>query len=252
MEYAGCAHAAEPARGEDAGEDDIEAIASLTFHDGRGTGREFLASHPLRELLQLLAGQLGEQRAARQLGDRGGNVSRAHAPILARVGRLVGWNHCPRCTAALESDGRRARCGACGFVAYAHSDPTACALVFDDDGRVLLARRARDPDRGKWDVPGGFIEEGESPLDALRRELVEETGLEIEPLDFVGAWVDRYGDADDASSTLNLYWRARIVSGEPAAADDVSELAWFSLDALPPDSELAFRNVAEALRSWRS
>jgi ADP-ribose pyrophosphatase YjhB (NUDIX family) len=167
------------------------------------------------------------------------------------VGRLVGWNHCPRCAAALESDGARARCAACGFVAYAHSEPTACALVFDGEGRVLLARRAREPDKGKWDVPGGFIEEGEQPLDALRRELLEETGLKIEPVKFVGVWVDRYGDAEDAPSTLNLYWTARIVSGEAEAADDVSELDWFSLDSLPPDRDLAFRNVALVLRAWR-
>ena len=165
------------------------------------------------------------------------------------MGRLVGWNHCPRCSAPLENDDARVRCGACGFVAYAHSDPTACALVFDEAGRVLLARRAREPDRGKWDVPGGFVEEGEDPLDALRRELVEETSLEVEPVDFVGAWVDTYGDADDAPSTLNLYWTVRIVSGEPSPADDVSELAWFSLDDLPAEDDLAFRNVAQALRS---
>lgn len=167
------------------------------------------------------------------------------------MGRLVAWNHCPRCAASIENDGARARCAACGFVAYAHSDPTACALVFDDEGRVLLARRAREPDRGKWDVPGGFIEEDEDPLAALRRELLEETSLEVEPGEFVGVWVDRYGDAADAPSTLNLYWRARIVSGEPTPADDVAELAWFALDDLPPTEELAFRNVAEALRSLR-
>jgi ADP-ribose pyrophosphatase YjhB (NUDIX family) len=167
------------------------------------------------------------------------------------VARLVGWKHCPRCAAPLENDGKSARCGACGFVAYANSEPTACALVFDGNGRVLLARRAQDPDQGKWDLPGGFLEEGEPPLDALRRELLEETGLEIEPIDFVGAWADRYGDAEDAPSTLNLYWTARIVSGVPTAADDVSELRWFSLDDLPPDDELAFGNVAKALRSRR-
>ena len=168
------------------------------------------------------------------------------------MGRLVGWNHCPRCAAPLENDGTRARCSTCGFVAYAHSDPTACALVFDDNGRVLLARRARDPDRGRWDVPGGFVEEGEDPLAALRRELLEETSLEIQPVDFVGAWVDRYGDGDDAPSTLNLYWTAGVASGEPEPADGVSELAWFSLDELPPDDELAFRNVASALHELRS
>jgi 8-oxo-dGTP diphosphatase len=168
------------------------------------------------------------------------------------VGTLVGWKHCPRCAAALENNGQTATCGECGFVAYANSEPTACALVLGNEGSVLLARRAHDPDRGKWDVPGGFLEDGEPPLDGLRRELLEETGLEIEPLDFVGVWVDRYGEAEDATATLNLYWSARIVSGEPTPADDVSELRWFSLDALPPDDELAFHNVIEALRSISS
>jgi ADP-ribose pyrophosphatase YjhB (NUDIX family) len=178
-------------------------------------------------------------------------VAGTHGPIVACVVRLVGWKQCPRCAKPLENDGATARCHACGFVAHASSEPTACALVLDHGGRVLLARRAFEPERGKWDLPGGFLAEGEEPLDGLRRELREEAGVEIEPLEFVGVWVDRYGDDEDAIATLNLYWTARIVSGEPAPADDVSELSWFSLDDLPPEEELAFENVAKALRSRR-
>ena len=152
----------------------------------------------------------------------------------------------------LESDGRTATCGECGFVAYAGPEPTVCALVLDDAGRVLLARRKFEPEAGKWDVPGGFLEEDEEALDGLRRELREETGLEIEPLELAGIWADRYGGGDDATATLNLYWTARIVSGEPTAADDVAELRWFSVDDLPPDDELAFGNVVQALRSLAS
>ena len=74
----------------------------------------------------------------------------------------------------------------------------------------------------------------------------------MEPEEFIGVWVDRYGDDPDAPSTLNLYWRVRVVSGQPAPDDDVAELAWFPLDALPPADELAFRNVAAALRDLAS
>ena len=77
-------------------------------------------------------------------------------------------------------------CAECGFIAYASPEPTVCALVLDDAGRVLLARRKFEPEAGKWDVPGGFLEEDEEPLDGLRRELREETGLEIEPLELAG------------------------------------------------------------------
>lgn len=151
----------------------------------------------------------------------------------------------------MRAEGSRLECGACGFVAYGHSDPTASAIVLDGEGRVLLARRAVEPDAGKWDLPGGFLDEGEHPLDALRRELREETGLEVEPLDFVGVWIDRYGKGDEAPFTLNLYWTARLLSGSPQPADDVSELDWFSLDSLPPEGEIAFANVAQALRAAR-
>ena len=135
---------------------------------------------------------------------------------------------------------------------YAESAPAVSALVSDDDGRILLARRAFEPDAGLWDVPGGFLEEGEHPLDGLRRELEEETGLRAEPGEFVGVFMDTYGDAADASAVLNLVWTAAIAAGELAAADDVSELRWFPLDDLPSDDELAFTWIGPALRDWAS
>ena len=135
---------------------------------------------------------------------------------------------------------------------YANPAPTACALLVDDRGRLLLGRRANEPFRGRWDVPGGFVEEDEHPLDCLRRELREETGLEIEPGDFFGVWIDRYGTADDDPVTLNLYWTARVVGGEPEAADDVSELSWFEPDELPGPEELAFRTVVDVLAAFRN
>jgi 8-oxo-dGTP diphosphatase len=150
----------------------------------------------------------------------------------------------------VEHQPGRVSCAACGFVTYANPSVSACALCEDEAGRVLLARRAHDPFAGFWDIPGGFIEEGEHPLDALRRELREETGLEVEPLELLGVWPDVYGSGPDAAFTINLYWTARVLDGEPEAADDVSELAWFRRDALPGDDELAFENVPLVLAAW--
>ena len=160
------------------------------------------------------------------------------------------WVFCPRCTTGLDGGGRRVECPGCGFIAYANPVPAVCALVVGDDGRLLLARRAHEPQAGAWDTPGGFVEEGEHPLEALVRELREETGLEVEPGRFVGIWIDVYGDALDAPTTLNLYWEATITGGTLAAADDVAELAWFEPHALP-SGELAFPSVRGALAAWR-
>ena len=166
------------------------------------------------------------------------------------MGELDGWRLCPRCGAELGGDAARLACDAGGFIVYASSKPTAGALGVDN-GRVRLARRAHPPFEGFWDIPGGFLDEGEDPLDGLRRELKEETGLEVEPERFLGIWMDRYGGDSTAEATLNLYWTARVVGGDAAPADDVSELRWFNRDELPAPDELAFENVPLVLATWR-
>jgi ADP-ribose pyrophosphatase YjhB (NUDIX family) len=163
------------------------------------------------------------------------------------MGLLDGWTACPRCRGALEPGEGVVRCPACGFEAWAHSMPATQALV-ELDGRVLLGRRAFEPSAGLWDLPGGFLNEGEHPLDGLRRELREETGLEIEPTEFLGAWIEEYA----GRKVLALTWLVRIVSGEPAAADDLVELRWFAADELPGADELAFETFVEILSLWRA
>ena len=105
--------------------------------------------------------------------------------------------------------------------------------------------------QGPLGHPGRFLEEGEHPLDGLRRELREETGLEVEPLEFLGVWMDRYGGDSTAEATLNLYWTARVTGGEAAPADDVDDLRWFERDELPEPGELAFENVPLVLAAWQ-
>ena len=163
------------------------------------------------------------------------------------MGLLDEWRHCPRCGAPVEPAGGRAECSACGYVAYANPAPAACALCVDDHGRILLTRRRWEPYAGMWDIPGGFIDEDEHPLDALRRELLEETGLEVEPGEWLGAFMVPYGEGPGTRKVLNLVWLARVVGGEPQAADDVLELRWFSREELPPLEEVA---MAETLARW--
>ena len=163
---------------------------------------------------------------------------------------LAGWRFCPRCRAELTHVDSRVECSACGFVRYANPLPAVAALVVDDEGRLLLGRRAFDPDAGMWDTIGGFLEEDEDALAALHREVFEETGLAVSVGGFVGAFSDRYGRGDDAPVVLNLVFEARTVGGEPQPADDVTELAWFPRDDLPAEDELAFNWIAPVLRRW--
>lgn len=161
------------------------------------------------------------------------------------MGILDGWRFCPRCATPTEPREESVACPSCGFVAWANSVPAVQALV-ELDGRLLLARRALDPGRGLCDLPGGFLREGEHPLDGLRRELHEETGLEVEPGEFRGAWLDPY----DGRFVLGLTWDATVLSGEPRPADDVAELWWAEPDELPAPEAFAFPSHPQVVSLW--
>jgi 8-oxo-dGTP diphosphatase len=105
-----------------------------------------------------------------------------------------------------------------------------------DDGRLLAARRTAPPAlAGRWELPGGKVEPGETPQDALVRELREELGVGVAPLARVpGAWPLANG------LTLHV-WTARLLSGTPRALQDHDALRWVdaaeaaALDWLDPD-----------------
>lgn len=163
------------------------------------------------------------------------------------MGFLDGWRFCPRCGVEGEHRGSSFVCAACGYEAWASSVPGSQALV-ERDGKVLLGRRRFDPSADLWDIPGGFVEESEHPLDALHRELREETGLEIEPTEFLGTWMQDYGQRN----VLCLTWLARPSGGEERAGDDLVELRWFGPEELPAPAELAFETFVEILSLWRA
>ena len=98
-----------------------------------------------------------------------------------------------------------------------------------DGQQALVTVRGIEPEKGKIDVPGGFVEVGEHPRDALAREAQEELGVEVvvEERPMLLA-VHTYGP--DGEYVLAIGFRVRIVSGEPNPADDVAEIRWVSAD----------------------
>jgi 8-oxo-dGTP diphosphatase len=106
-----------------------------------------------------------------------------------------------------------------------------------------------EPYRGWWDIPGGFLAPGEHPAMGAAREVLEETGLVVEPGELLGIWMDTYGAGDELAHTLNCYYVARVVGGVERPADDAAELGWFGPDHLP--AEIAFAHAPPAGCSGR-
>lgn len=155
--------------------------------------------------------------------------------------------YCPACGQTLVErvldDRLRQVCPACGRIHWHNAKPCAGALIVRN-GKVLLVRRAVEPFRGYWDIPGGFCEADEHPADAAIREVREETGLEIELTGFLGMWVDDY----EGRTTLNVHYLARPLSRRLVLGSDADGAAWFAPDALP--ERIAFDNGLRALTAW--
>lgn len=139
---------------------------------------------------------------------------------------------------------------------YDYPRPALCCdtVVFcgsPTERKVLLVLRAADPFKDSWALPGGFVDEGERPVEAARRELAEETGLIWEgPLVPIGTFADP--GRDPRGWTASAVYLADIGLDEPlvVSGDDAAEAEWFGVNELP--EQLAFDHsevVAAAL--WR-
>jgi mutator protein MutT len=156
---------------------------------------------------------------------------------------------CPRCGGKLdypgETSGRAAHpvCTGCGRTI--DLDPKVCACVLiEDGGRVLLAKRSGGrPEAGRWHLPGGFVDRGETVEAAAGREAVEEVGLTVEIGDLLGV----YSYPDDP--VVVVVYQARVRSGRPVPGDETDEAAWFRPAEIPWD-RLAFRSSGDALKKF--
>jgi 8-oxo-dGTP diphosphatase len=101
---------------------------------------------------------------------------------------------------------------------------TADCIVFDSQDRVLLIRRGRPPFEGDYALPGGFVEVGETVEDACRRELKEETGIEVRELKLVGVYSDP--KRDPRGHTCSVAYLAQVATAEPTAGDDAAAAEW--------------------------
>jgi 8-oxo-dGTP diphosphatase len=143
-----------------------------------------------------------------------------------------------------------ATCPECGRSWYRNSAPTVGAAIVRD-GRALVTVRAIEPEKGKIDVPGGFLEVGEHPVEGLGREVREELGVEVE-VEGSPALLATHTYGPGGAWVLAMGFRARILEGEPRPADDVAELRWVSteeVDGLDFAWEHDRRFVKEALEN---
>lgn len=159
---------------------------------------------------------------------------------------------CPQCGTRMEEReafGRlRPVCPNCGLIFFRDLKVAVGALITNGSDHVLLVRRAVRPEKGKWALPAGYMEYEEEPIQALKREVAEETGLDVDPLRVL----DVFPLHNPYARGVVIVYEARVRGPVPDVVnpeDDVDEARWFAREEIPWE-ELAFESTRTILRRW--
>ena len=173
----------------------------------------------------------------------------AVAQAVAGVDTQADIHYCTRCGHTVEHReiyGRvRPVCPQCRRVHFI--DPkVAAAVVIEREGKLLLIRRANDPERGKWAFPAGFVDGGENPARAAERESLEETGLTVRTTGVLDVFAR---EADNEGADILIVYRAEVTGGELQPGDDADRAVFFGPSEFP---ELAFPSTHQIVERWQT
>jgi len=168
---------------------------------------------------------------------------------------LDSMKHCENCGTIMETrkKGVEWYCTKCAKHSYANPIPAIDAMLFDENGRILLGRRSTEPSKGRLNLPGGFVDPNETFEEAIARELHEELGLDqtsFGKLTYAGSRVDYYTSEGTERQLLVVLMYGDIDHQTFEGSDEVSEYIWLMPTEIKQDeltNASEYRHIMEAV-----
>lgn len=132
---------------------------------------------------------------------------------------------------------------------FANPKPTVGVIITNSKNEILLAKRGIEPFIHTWDLPGGFVEIGESFEEAASREIKEELGVTVTSTKYFSSQIGTYEFSGIVYPILDTTFIATIADTNFSPADDVTEVAFFPVDAIPFD-QIKMENILDAVRRY--
>ena len=149
------------------------------------------------------------------------------------------FRFCPKCGSErfIEHNAKSKHCEACGFTYYFNpSAATVAVIVRPNPLSILVVRRAKEPAKGTLDLPGGFSDMFETSEEGVRREVWEETGLEVTDTKFLFSIPNQYLYSDFLVHTIDMFYLCQVdESRQVKAMDDAEDAQWIPLQDLRPE-----------------
>ncbi len=160
------------------------------------------------------------------------------------------FKYCPVCGAReiFKKSDKAIQCSSCLFVYYINAAAAVAGLIFDDSKRLLLTVRGREPAKGLFDLPGGFIDIGESAENALKREIKEELNSDIENIKYLQSHPNKYPFGGIIYHTLDIFYKCSLVEkSNIMAGDDIADYIFIEPDKIDFE-KIAFSSVRTVLK----
>ncbi len=164
------------------------------------------------------------------------------------------YQYCPHCGAANPAPGTAPfRCLHCEHTVFFGPVAAVGGIVTRDDGNALFLRRARDPGKGKWGLPGGFIDQGETVEHALAREVKEETGLEVSSSVYLTSFPNEYAYRGYIASVIDVFYICQVSDPSNIVLEEaeLDQFQWCEPDEALL-ANLAFESNRRAIQCWLS
>ena len=139
-------------------------------------------------------------------------------------------------------------CQKCKFELYLNPKPTNAAILENEKGEILLVKRKIPPKEGFWDLPGGFVEVGESAEEAIVREVKEELGISVIDLCYIGSYPGKYEYQNVNYDILGFVFSGKI-NRKIKTNDEISEVKFFKKDEIPAD-KIAFWAIRQSIEDF--
>ena len=160
------------------------------------------------------------------------------------------FRYCPVCGSAHfeVNNFKSKKCYDCGFTYYANPCSATAAFIVNDNNELLVVRRAKEPAKGTLDLPGGFCDMGETVEEGMRREIKEETGLEVNDIQYLFSSPNVYKYSGMGVHTLDMDYLVRVHCGAIPikASDDAAEAIWIPINKVNPD-EFGLTSIRNAV-----
>lgn len=151
---------------------------------------------------------------------------------------FASFHYCPRCGAPfVVHNAKASRCTACGFVYYFNPSAATVAVIINAQDELLVCRRAKEPEKGTLDLPGGFCDLYETAEQGVAREVAEETGGKVTETQFLFSLPNTYLYSGFLVHTIDSFFRCTLEDYTCLhAADDAAECFWIPLHELQPEA----------------